>query len=202
MQDTESPARFARLVAQAAPNLRFDAWAHHPYPRNDLDLSRRAAAVAGGRLHRPRPLRRRARALVRPRVGAAVGDGDRLPHEPADHGRGAVLAAGGVARARARAGAGAAGRAHARVVRLPRRAGPAVAERPARPPRPREARARAVRGSLAAERARPPGRGRSGDASCTPSACPRSSCARIWRRARGSACATAWSRAARAWPAA
>ena len=35
-QDTESPARFARLVAAAAPDLRFDAWAHHPYPRNDL----------------------------------------------------------------------------------------------------------------------------------------------------------------------
>jgi hypothetical protein len=36
VQDTESPARFARLVAAAAPRLRFDAWAHHPYPRNDL----------------------------------------------------------------------------------------------------------------------------------------------------------------------
>ncbi len=36
VQDTESPARFARLVAEAAPDLRFDAWAHHPYPRNDL----------------------------------------------------------------------------------------------------------------------------------------------------------------------
>jgi hypothetical protein len=36
MQDSESPARFARLVAAAAPTLRFDAWAHHPYPRDDL----------------------------------------------------------------------------------------------------------------------------------------------------------------------
>jgi hypothetical protein len=36
VQDTESPAEFARLVAEAAPNLRFDAWAHHPYPRNDV----------------------------------------------------------------------------------------------------------------------------------------------------------------------
>jgi hypothetical protein len=36
VQDSESPARFARLVAAAAPDLRFDAWAHHPYPRTDL----------------------------------------------------------------------------------------------------------------------------------------------------------------------
>jgi hypothetical protein len=36
MQDTESPGRFARLVAAVAPGLRFDAWAHHPYPRDDL----------------------------------------------------------------------------------------------------------------------------------------------------------------------
>ena len=36
VQDSESPARFARLVAAAAPDLPFDAWAHHPYPRNDL----------------------------------------------------------------------------------------------------------------------------------------------------------------------
>jgi FG-GAP repeat/Glycosyl hydrolase catalytic core len=34
--DSESPGRFAQLVAAAAPHLRFDAWAHHPYPRNDL----------------------------------------------------------------------------------------------------------------------------------------------------------------------
>ena len=31
-QDTHSPARFAALVARARPQLRFDAWAHHPYP--------------------------------------------------------------------------------------------------------------------------------------------------------------------------
>jgi hypothetical protein len=30
--DTHSPGRFARLVAKANPRLRFDAWAHHPYP--------------------------------------------------------------------------------------------------------------------------------------------------------------------------
>src|SRR5262249_77650 len=30
------PARFAQLVAAAAPRLRFDAWAHHPYPATDL----------------------------------------------------------------------------------------------------------------------------------------------------------------------
>src|SRR4051812_48720423 len=35
VQDSESPARFARLVAAADPGLRFDAWAHHPYPRTD-----------------------------------------------------------------------------------------------------------------------------------------------------------------------
>jgi hypothetical protein len=34
-QDSHSPARFARLVAAAAPGLRFDAWAHHPYPATD-----------------------------------------------------------------------------------------------------------------------------------------------------------------------
>ncbi len=36
VQDSESPAHFARLVAAAAPELPFDAWAHHPYPRSDL----------------------------------------------------------------------------------------------------------------------------------------------------------------------
>jgi hypothetical protein len=36
VQDTESPAEVARLVAPAAPGLRVDAWAHHPYPRDDL----------------------------------------------------------------------------------------------------------------------------------------------------------------------
>jgi hypothetical protein len=35
VQDSQSPARFARLVAAAAPDLEFDAWAHHPYPPND-----------------------------------------------------------------------------------------------------------------------------------------------------------------------
>jgi hypothetical protein len=36
VHDSESPTRFAQLVAAAAPGLRFDAWAHHPYPANDL----------------------------------------------------------------------------------------------------------------------------------------------------------------------
>jgi len=36
LHDGESPARFAELVAEAAPRLRFDAWAHHPYPSTDL----------------------------------------------------------------------------------------------------------------------------------------------------------------------
>ena len=30
--DTHSPGRFAQLVAQANRRLKFDAWAHHPYP--------------------------------------------------------------------------------------------------------------------------------------------------------------------------
>ena len=29
-----SPGRFAELVAKANPHLKFDAWAHHPYPSN------------------------------------------------------------------------------------------------------------------------------------------------------------------------
>ena len=32
LQDTHSPGRFLELVAKAAPKLRFDAVAHHPYP--------------------------------------------------------------------------------------------------------------------------------------------------------------------------
>ena len=32
VSDTHSPGRFAQLVAAAAPRLKFDAWAHHPYP--------------------------------------------------------------------------------------------------------------------------------------------------------------------------
>jgi hypothetical protein len=31
-QDTESPGKFLQLVAKAAPRLKFDAVAHHPYP--------------------------------------------------------------------------------------------------------------------------------------------------------------------------
>jgi polysaccharide biosynthesis protein PslG len=30
--DSTTPGTFARLLAQASPRLRFDAWAHHPYP--------------------------------------------------------------------------------------------------------------------------------------------------------------------------
>jgi hypothetical protein len=32
-----SPGRFAELVAKANPTLKFDAWAHHPYPSNPND---------------------------------------------------------------------------------------------------------------------------------------------------------------------
>jgi len=31
-QDSHSPARFARLLAEVRPALAFDAWAHHPFP--------------------------------------------------------------------------------------------------------------------------------------------------------------------------
>ena len=31
---THSPGKFAELVAKAIPGLKFDAWAHHPYPSN------------------------------------------------------------------------------------------------------------------------------------------------------------------------
>jgi hypothetical protein len=34
LSDTHSPGRFAELVAKANPRLKFDAWAHHPYPFN------------------------------------------------------------------------------------------------------------------------------------------------------------------------
>jgi hypothetical protein len=34
LSDTHSPGRFAELVAKANRKLRFDAWAHHPYPFN------------------------------------------------------------------------------------------------------------------------------------------------------------------------
>ena len=32
LQDTLSPGTFARLLAQQKPRIKFDAWAHHPYP--------------------------------------------------------------------------------------------------------------------------------------------------------------------------
>ena len=32
LQQTHSPGRFAQLVAKQRPRVRFDAWAHHPYP--------------------------------------------------------------------------------------------------------------------------------------------------------------------------
>jgi hypothetical protein len=34
VSDTHSPGRFAELLAAANPRLKFDAWAHHPYPSN------------------------------------------------------------------------------------------------------------------------------------------------------------------------
>jgi hypothetical protein len=32
VQDSHSPARFARLLSEERPKIRFDAWAQHPYP--------------------------------------------------------------------------------------------------------------------------------------------------------------------------
>jgi hypothetical protein len=37
IQDSHSPARFARLVAEATPRVSFDAWAHHPYPTRPFE---------------------------------------------------------------------------------------------------------------------------------------------------------------------
>jgi hypothetical protein len=34
LRPTHSPGKFAELVAKANPNLKFDAWSHHPYPTN------------------------------------------------------------------------------------------------------------------------------------------------------------------------
>jgi hypothetical protein len=34
LRPTHSPGKFAELVAKANPNLKFDAWSHHPYPSN------------------------------------------------------------------------------------------------------------------------------------------------------------------------
>ena len=34
LRPTHSPGKFAELVARANPRLKFDAWAHHPYPFN------------------------------------------------------------------------------------------------------------------------------------------------------------------------
>src|SRR5918994_3553043 len=31
-QDTHSPGRFAQLLSELKPRVKFDAWAHHPYP--------------------------------------------------------------------------------------------------------------------------------------------------------------------------
>jgi hypothetical protein len=43
VQDSHSPARFARLLAEVEPHLLFDAWAHHPFPtRPDRPPDQRA----------------------------------------------------------------------------------------------------------------------------------------------------------------
>jgi hypothetical protein len=41
VQDSHSPARFARLLSEQRPKVEFDAWAQHPYPpRSDLGPSK------------------------------------------------------------------------------------------------------------------------------------------------------------------
>ena len=201
MQDTESPARFARLVAQAAPNLRFDAWAHHPYPRNDLtypDAPQPWPAVGFTGLGRFDTAL--ARWFGRASVPLWVTE---IAYRTSPQIRGAApysLQAASLARALELA-----------------RAQPGVRmlvwfvfrDEPGQPwqsglldhrGRAKPALARFAAASLPNARdlqvAADPTR------SCMPSACPRSSCARTWRRARASACATAWSPAARAWRAA
>jgi Cellulase (glycosyl hydrolase family 5) len=41
-QETESPGKFAQLLSQQRPALKFDAWSHHPYP---TDLTQRPTAT-------------------------------------------------------------------------------------------------------------------------------------------------------------
>src|SRR5262245_13714767 len=55
VQDSHSPARFARLLSEVKPQVRFDAWAQHPYPpRPSLapDLPVRWPRVGIGNLER------------------------------------------------------------------------------------------------------------------------------------------------------
>ena len=55
VQDSHSPARFARLLSAERPRMRFDAWAQHPYPpRNNVapDSSVRWPRVGLGNIER------------------------------------------------------------------------------------------------------------------------------------------------------
>src|SRR5262249_50854189 len=42
LSETESPGRFAQLLATARPKIRFDAWSLHPYP---TELTQKPTAV-------------------------------------------------------------------------------------------------------------------------------------------------------------
>ncbi len=144
VQDSHSPARFARLVSEQRPALRFDAWAQHPYP--------------------PRPSVAPARSVRWPRV--ALGNLERFGesldssfgrertpiwiteygHETVpDPGRHLARHAGPVRRGGAHARVRQPARARARVVHPRRQGHGAVAERPDRLRRDREAGLRALR---------------------------------------------------------
>jgi hypothetical protein len=41
LQETHSPGKFAELLAKQRPALRFDAWAHHPYPTDRMPPTQR-----------------------------------------------------------------------------------------------------------------------------------------------------------------
>ena len=111
------PASPPRRGGRARPPLRRVGAPSVPAQRPHAP--RRAAALAGRRLHGPGPLRRCARALVRPPVRPAVAHRVRLPHEPGDPRRRVVLAPGRLRLARARARTHRAGRVDARLVRVP-----------------------------------------------------------------------------------
>ena len=64
VQDSHSPARFVRLLSEAEPPLRFDAWAQHPYPPQPPDRPGEAGSLYAS-APEPRTLRHRARRLVR-----------------------------------------------------------------------------------------------------------------------------------------
>ena len=83
----ESPGRFAQLLSRQRPRLRFDAWAHHPYPTAPSlpadpgrPLAERDAVAAAA-------VRGRAAHVVRAQQRADLDHRVRVPDEPAGHAR-------------------------------------------------------------------------------------------------------------------